>query len=389
MARISQQEARRRWEDQIRLRNWTERKVRLVMFDYHPDKHGRTAYKPAPGWPTIAADDDTAELEEYIQLEARLLEQGEPFSQRGSRRHGPPMPVPAFEPLPIIEEQVVSVIAGVMSVVQPCAVTQEQILRAAFFARLPQELAAQIGTVRSGVHPERPTPSSDYSFTGKRKAGMRARYDLGFGDPVDSAGITGVGELKAGNGSFDRLRAFGRLVDENGDPPTVPTQEKKREEPLIVDFLKLLDPKLPQGSFRISWIALGRRGFTTAAEIRERRPAILKKFDEFESTMLPAAKGYSVIAQEMDGYARDAHLVVDGVKFREKEIEGRNLTELTLESRVGGDYHGIVNFLNHLQRSKNVYIVDGLSVDTETPGQGAPAGNLRITLHLRTFFRKV
>jgi hypothetical protein len=172
--------------------------------------------------------------------------------------------------LPITEMQVVSVITRVMSVVQPCAVTQEQILRAAFFAQLPQELAAQIGTVRSGVHPERPTPSSDYRFTGKRKAGMRARYDLGFGDPVDSSGITGVGELKAGNGSFDRLRAFGRLVDEHGDSLTMPTDEKKRQEPLMVDFLKLLDPKLPQGSFRISWIALGRRGFATAAEISER-----------------------------------------------------------------------------------------------------------------------
>ena len=122
---------------------------------------------------------------------------------------------------------------------------------------------------------QRPTPSSDYRFTGKRKTGMRGRYDLGFGDPVDSAGITGVGELKAGNGSFDHLRAFGRLVDENEELPTVPNEEKKRQEPLIIDFLKLLDPKLPRGSFRISWIALGRRGVTTAAEIRERATRVI------------------------------------------------------------------------------------------------------------------
>jgi Tfp pilus assembly protein PilO len=135
-------------------------------------------------------------------------------------------------------------------------------------------------------------------------------------------------------------------------------------------------------------LALVKADVDRASEIREKRPAILGKFDDFESTMLPASKGYSVISQEMDQYARDTHLLVDGVKFHPKEVEGRNLTEITLESRVTGDYHGIVRFLNHLQRSKNVYIVDGLSVDTENPAQGGPAGNLRVTLHMRTFFRK-
>ena len=249
--------------------------MRLVMFDYRRDRHGLTVYKPAPGWPTIASDDDTAGFEEYLQLEAQLLRQGEPFSQRGSQRHGPPPPLPSFEPLPVAEEQVVSVIAGVMSVVQPCCVTQEQILRAAFFARLPQDLAEAIGTVHSAVHPERPTPSSDYSLSGKRETGMRGRYDLGFGSLVDSE-ITGVVELKGGNGSFDNLSVCGQLVDEDGLSPTVLADEKKKRlEPLIIDLQKLLDPKLPHGSFRISWIALGRRGVTTAAEIRERTARVI------------------------------------------------------------------------------------------------------------------
>jgi Tfp pilus assembly protein PilO len=136
-------------------------------------------------------------------------------------------------------------------------------------------------------------------------------------------------------------------------------------------------------------VALRKADVERASEIREKRPAILKKFDDFENTMLPASKVYSVISQEIDQYARDTHLVVDGVRFREKDVQGRGLMELTLESRVTGDYNGIVRFLNHLQRSKNVYIVDGLSVDTENAAQGAPAGNLRVTLHMRTFFRKV
>jgi len=55
--------------------------------------------------------------------------------------------------------------------------------------------------------------------------------------------------------------------------------------------------------------------------------------------------------------------------------------------RVVGDYSGIVRFLNHLQRSKNTYIVDTLQVDTASSGQG-PAGTLKIGLKILTYFRK-
>lgn len=134
-------------------------------------------------------------------------------------------------------------------------------------------------------------------------------------------------------------------------------------------------------------LALVKADVKRASEIRERIPQVLKAFDQFEATLLPASKGYSVISQEMDEYAHDTHLIVEDVKYHEKEVTGRNLSELTLDASVSGDYNGIVSFLNHLQRSKNIYIVDSLAVDTATSGQ-APAGALRINLHLRTFFRK-
>ncbi len=134
-------------------------------------------------------------------------------------------------------------------------------------------------------------------------------------------------------------------------------------------------------------LALVRADVKRASEIRDKIPQVLKEFDQFEGTLLPASKGYSVISQEMDEYARDTHLVVEDVKYHEKDVSGRNLSELTLEASVSGDYSGIVGFLNHLQRSKNVYIVDSLAVDTATSGQ-APAGALRVNLHLRTYFRK-
>lgn len=135
-------------------------------------------------------------------------------------------------------------------------------------------------------------------------------------------------------------------------------------------------------------VALVRADIKRASDIRQKTPEILKDLDGFEGALLPISKGYSVVTQETDQYAKDAHVTLDDVKFHEKEVVGqRNLTELSAEVSITGDYGGVVQFLNRLQRSKSVYIVDGLEVETQN-GQG-PIGALRITLHLRTYFRKV
>jgi Tfp pilus assembly protein PilO len=134
-------------------------------------------------------------------------------------------------------------------------------------------------------------------------------------------------------------------------------------------------------------LALVKADVQRATEIRRKIPDVLKGFDKFESTLLPASKGYSVILEEMDQYAHDSRLIVEDVKYHEKDVKDHGLTELTLESSVTGDYNGIVTFLNHLQRSKNNYIVDSLNVESQLSGQ-APVGVLRVNLHMRTYFRK-
>jgi Tfp pilus assembly protein PilO len=135
-------------------------------------------------------------------------------------------------------------------------------------------------------------------------------------------------------------------------------------------------------------LALVKADVERAAKIRQTIPDMLRKFDEFESTLQPAAKGYSVITQELDEYARDSHLIVESSQFHPKEVTGRDLTEVRIEAAVTGDYNGIVTFLNHLQRSKNVYIVDSLAVESGAEATRGPATALRVALHLRTYFRK-
>jgi type IV pilus assembly protein PilO len=135
-------------------------------------------------------------------------------------------------------------------------------------------------------------------------------------------------------------------------------------------------------------LALVRADVKRASDIRQKTPEVVRQLSSFEGSLLPSNKGYSVVSQEMDEYAKDTKVTKDDMKFREKEVTGRDLTELQIEIAVNGDYNGIVRFLNKVQRSKSVYIIDALEVESQTSQQAAP-GTLKVNLHLRTYFRKV
>jgi hypothetical protein len=138
-------------------------------------------------------------------------------------------------------------------------------------------------------------------------------------------------------------------------------------------------------------VALVKADVERASKIKARLPEVQKYFDQFETTLPPAGKGYSVVSQEVGEIARETHVQVQDLKFREKEISGRNVNEIEIEALLDGDYAGIVRFLNRLQRSKNTYVVDSLGLDSVTnagAGNQAPPGTVKVSLHLRSYFRK-
>jgi hypothetical protein len=108
--------------------------------------------------------------------------------------------------------------------------------------------------------------------------------------------------------------------------------------------------------------------------------------DKFEKSLFPASTGYSTVTEELGGIARKAGLQISGVNFHHKEIPNRELSEVELEATISGNYAGVVRFLNGLQRSANVYIVDSLALASENQPQGVSSA-IRVTLRMRTFFR--
>jgi Tfp pilus assembly protein PilO len=123
-----------------------------------------------------------------------------------------------------------------------------------------------------------------------------------------------------------------------------------------------------------------------AQEIREKIPAIQRDCDQFEQSLVPESTGYSSVSAELDGIATKAGLQLENRSLHQKDVKGRGLAEIDIDATVRGSYVGVVHFLNGLQRSSNVYAVQALTAKSETDQQGS-RGDVRVTLHIKTYFR--
>jgi Type II secretion system (T2SS), protein M subtype b len=122
-----------------------------------------------------------------------------------------------------------------------------------------------------------------------------------------------------------------------------------------------------------------------AERIRHDLPATVADYDRFDTSLLPASTADSTVAAELDELAKKSGLQIESLNLRYKEIPGRNLTQVDLDTAVGGDYANIVKFMNNLQRSHNFYIVESLNL--QALGQGNGASAMRIGLKMKTYFR--
>ncbi len=128
-----------------------------------------------------------------------------------------------------------------------------------------------------------------------------------------------------------------------------------------------------------------RADIARAEDIRKKMPAIQKDCDEFEQSLYPAATGYSSVSAELGEIAKKAGLQIEST-FRQEDVKGRPLREVEIDANVIGSYAGVVHFLNGLQRSTVVYAVQGLAAKSEAGPQGA-TGQVRVTIHIKTYFR--
>jgi hypothetical protein len=254
MPRISEAEARELWARALRERNWRNRTIAEVMFDWDSPEKPTYFHDNPPVWKTLADEHNEADPEAYLKAQNELIRLGSVFSQR--RSGGNPAPPPDYQPLPFTPGEIIGTVLGSMNTLHPLAALHEQVLRAKFVSKLPKNQAEAIGSLAAGVHPERATPSGDYRRTGQRE--MHARYDLCFGHPIENSEIVGAIELKTA-GSFDHQLDAG----------------------LEHDFSKLLDPQLPASALRVSWMIARRRARIDPPVLLQRAEDILAPIETY------------------------------------------------------------------------------------------------------------
>lgn len=133
-------------------------------------------------------------------------------------------------------------------------------------------------------------------------------------------------------------------------------------------------------------LKLLRKSIADAQKIKEETPATQKDCEKFENSLLPAGSGYSSLSSELGGLAKKSGVHLENVAFKPTAIPERGMTEVAMESTINGDYRSVIQFLNDLQRSANIYEIQSLTLANEKSNQG-PANVIKVGLHLKTYFR--
>ncbi len=116
--------------------------------------------------------------------------------------------------------------------------------------------------------------------------------------------------------------------------------------------------------------------------IRDRLSDVERDASKFyRDEFLAAGTGYSAIIADLNQISKASALQATNVGFKEHVLEMRGVTEITVTATVDGDYVSVVRFINGLERSKNFYLLDSLTLASST------AGNIKLNLQLRTYFR--
>jgi microsomal dipeptidase-like Zn-dependent dipeptidase len=119
-----------------------------------------------------------------------------------------------------------------------------------------------------------------------------------------------------------------------------------------------------------------------ARKIRASLPQVGKDCDAFyHESFLDAASGYSSIQTDINALAAKAGVRTSGLTFTQKDIAGRGVTEISIQTGVSADYPALIRFINNLERSRNFYLLDDLQLGSAT------AGEIRLQLTLHTYFR--
>lgn len=103
-----------------------------------------------------------------------------------------------------------------------------------------------------------------------------------------------------------------------------------------------------------------------------------KQIADFYDNRIPAH--YSSIAEEVGNLAVKSGVHLSGVQYTQGSTTG-DLTEISLDARINGEYQQIMHFINGLERDRTFFIIRAMAF---TGQQGGLVGlRLRVTTWMR------
>lgn len=101
----------------------------------------------------------------------------------------------------------------------------------------------------------------------------------------------------------------------------------------------------------------------------------------FQEQFLGASTGYSTVVEDLGSIAKTAGLPPSTIAFKQRELEKRGVVEVEVTAAVQGDYPALVRFVNGLERSEHLYLLDTLSLATTQDKL------VKLALVMKTYFR--
>jgi len=116
--------------------------------------------------------------------------------------------------------------------------------------------------------------------------------------------------------------------------------------------------------------------------IERHLPDVGSECDTFyQRNLLPASSGYSTVVSDIGQMAKSSGVQISGVGFHEIAVKDRGLSEVQMTAAVQGDYQSLIHLINSLEHSSHFYVLDGLTLGSET------SGSIKLNVTLRTYFR--
>lgn len=92
---------------------------------------------------------------------------------------------------------------------------------------------------------------------------------------------------------------------------------------------------------------------------------------------------YSAVSETLGKLAAENHVQVSSVRYEPKDTDVSGVQRVSIGALVTGDYASEMRFINSLERAKEFFVINSVSLG------GAEGGQVRLEIHFETLLRSV